>query len=256
MHKAGGTTFKTAFVETLCSSTSLCLYFEHNKSRALAGGKRSLKKLSIPPDILFEGTRAERMRIRVVVVADYWSGVCSLLPRRCLYLTTLREPTYLHISFWNFLCVRGSQDRLLWNKTERKIGECQRPPSSWPQASLSGRLLGYWENTSQYSQQEVVDLAVWNLWHPCFWFLHTQSMRSGALSLKEKWSPYFNTTLSVVATLHENAAPHASNVTEALSYELQTGKQGRRAHAWANQVVWASSIPALKKQWDKALEFC
>lgn len=115
-HKAGGTSLKTAFEKTLCTANFSCVHFEGNRSVLLPGRTASgklLPRLSVPSDFLFTASEELRRRIRVIVVTDHlWTGLCSLLPRRCLYLTTMRSPMYQLISFWNFLCLQGRQNRL------------------------------------------------------------------------------------------------------------------------------------------------
>lgn len=84
------------------------------------------------------------MKLRVIVATDnLWTGVCSFLPRRCVYFTTMRSPLYQHISFWNFLCVAGKQNHSGWNATELRLGRCERSLTTWPKPFVYAKLAGY-----------------------------------------------------------------------------------------------------------------
>lgn len=141
-HKAGGTSIKTAFERTLCKSPRSCIWFEANRSKLILG--RGSPKDAVSPDYLFTASMEERMKLRVIVATDnLWTGVCSFLPRRCVYFTTMRSPLYQHISFWNFLCVAGKQNHSGWNATELRLGRCERSLTTWPKPFVYAKLAGY-----------------------------------------------------------------------------------------------------------------
>lgn len=130
-HKAGGTSIKSAFQTTLCRRPKSCILFQRNTSTLLTR-RVLLKKERIKRDFLFTASMEEKMKVRLIVADRFWTGVCSFLPRPCLYFTTMRSPLYHHLSYWNFLCVGGQQNHMGWNATELRLGRCERPFIDWP----------------------------------------------------------------------------------------------------------------------------
>eukprot|EP00913_Durusdinium_trenchii_P025414 g23859.t1 len=250
-HKAGGTSIKSAFQTTLCRRPKSCILFQRNTSTLLTR-RVLLKKERIKRDFLFTASMEEKMKVRLIVADRFWTGVCSFLPRPCLYFTTMRSPLYHHLSYWNFLCVGGQQNHMGWNATELRLGRCERPFIDWPISPTHLKMAG--NSGGKHSHRmdpqallaETVEHAKTklrlNLGHACTWHLQAHSLQAGLVLLKKKLDPHFRETLSMAVNMSPaNAHPHPSNVSEDLAYELETSTADGGT-MWANIVIWGHSI--------------
>ncbi|CAJ1327930.1 unnamed protein product [Effrenium voratum] len=242
-HKAGGSTMKEA-INMLCKAPELCILFSGNQSKEWP----SQKPLG---DFLFTGSEAERRRVRAVIAVDPgWVGLCGLLPRPCVYLTTLRDPFYQLLSLWHFACLQGAQKRAAWNATERQLGRCERPITQFYLQDLAVRYGG--PSARGMARAKQVELALQNLEHPCVWVVHTQQLQRQLLDLKERWAPHFARLLDRARRRPGNANPHPANLTEEAQYAMAAAGTSLRA----GLEIWGRSFLLLELQEQRKPGFC
>lgn len=220
--KAGGMTVRRTF-------TAMCLRARWVYDELIFGGRQWYRYESSSPNgrhvggvkDWFEQTPDERMKIRAITMDWQFFGMCSHLPRPCVYLTALREPLSQVQSSFHYFCTHGFENRSLWTDDQKRNGKCDTPIVDWPPypqiVDTPFRLGSSWAETFQ---DHNISAALATLHHPCFWAMDTADMADDLAVFGTKLGNEWR-----VATTHVKAANQlradvqaASNLSKKPSY--------------------------------------
>jgi hypothetical protein len=183
-------------------------------------------------------------------------GLCDEFPHSpCVYLTVIRDPVSRALSYYQYFCTDGAENRHKWTSEMRKLGECNMSPLEWFQTMRTSPFFLQERLTRACDPECGVQAAKHNLFNPCMRYLLVERFQDGLERLKRTFGRVFAPAVDAYLNMPRVKNSNALRVNFTSKFGVQQ-LQALKALLKEDEEVYTEAVAKYKDQWDQPIVSC
>jgi len=187
-------------------------------------------------------------------------GLCDHFPARpCFYVTVLREPVERAISNYNYVCVRGAENRKKWTPAWRKAGRCPLTIRQFYDAGLAEPDFLAWRLTRSCDEGCASSAAIENLKSPCMRYLLLDRLGDGVARLQQELGDaYAPSLVQLTAFLASGGTTNKAKYADRTMEQLEDPEtiKNLTERLKGDIKIYRAAVDYYEKQWQQPLQSC